>query len=235
MKPTASHLAKQRQLVHYILSMRLQTKLGIIDDESSHNSLVAEEKATRRQKWEGGFLSKGVCKLPFIDESCLLSETKKLVKDLGVEESERNMHKCDQLLIQSTHELGSHILLGLATCPATEMVEGSKVFILNKHSGGLLESPFCRNCSCSAYALSGVSGCMLWFDDNLVDMIEYNVGGQDLYIKMAASELVNLNKNLHQNFIQMAIFSGTGRPTLTKAMNINIEDKTQCGDAVARN
>ncbi|KAM6595692.1 hypothetical protein CsatA_006216 [Cannabis sativa] len=52
----------------------------------------------------------GVCKLPFIDESRLLSETKKLVKDLGVEESERNMHKCDQLLVRSTHKLGSHIL-----------------------------------------------------------------------------------------------------------------------------
>ncbi|XP_062087404.1 G-type lectin S-receptor-like serine/threonine-protein kinase At4g27290 [Humulus lupulus] len=47
-----------------------------------------------------------------------------------------------------------------------------------------------RNCSCMAYALSGVSGCMLWFDEDLLDMTEYNnVGGQDLYIKMAASEL----------------------------------------------
>ncbi|KAF4396489.1 hypothetical protein F8388_005759 [Cannabis sativa] len=58
MKPTASHLAKQRQLVHSIPSMRLQTKLGIIDEESSQNSSVAEEKATKRQKLEGGFLSK---------------------------------------------------------------------------------------------------------------------------------------------------------------------------------
>ncbi|KAM6585094.1 hypothetical protein CsatB_012096 [Cannabis sativa] len=50
-----------------------------------------------------------------------------------------------------------------------------------------------RNCSCSAYALSGVSGCMLWFDEDLIDMTEYNVGGQDLYIKMAASELAPEN------------------------------------------
>ncbi|PON79928.1 S-receptor-like serine/threonine-protein kinase [Trema orientale] len=46
-----------------------------------------------------------------------------------------------------------------------------------------------RNCSCVAYALSQVSGCMLWFEADLLDMTEYNVGGQDLYIKMAASEL----------------------------------------------
>ncbi|XP_062087413.1 G-type lectin S-receptor-like serine/threonine-protein kinase At4g27290 isoform X2 [Humulus lupulus] len=46
-----------------------------------------------------------------------------------------------------------------------------------------------RNCSCTAYALSRVSGCVLWFDEDLLDMTEYNVGGQDLYIKMAASEL----------------------------------------------
>ncbi|XP_062086328.1 5'-3' exoribonuclease 3-like [Humulus lupulus] len=56
------------------------------------------------------FTWQGVCKLPLIDESRLLSETVKLVKDLGVEESERNMVKCDQLLVRSTHKVGSHIL-----------------------------------------------------------------------------------------------------------------------------
>ncbi|XP_062073322.1 protein TPX2-like isoform X2 [Humulus lupulus] len=58
MKPTASHLAKQRQLVHSIRSMRHQKNLGLIDDKSSQNSSVTEEKATKRQKLEGGFLSK---------------------------------------------------------------------------------------------------------------------------------------------------------------------------------
>lgn len=45
-----------------------------------------------------------------------------------------------------------------------------------------------RNCSCLAYTLGRVGGCLLWFDD-LLDMVQYNDGGQDLYIRMAASEL----------------------------------------------
>ncbi|KAM6576534.1 hypothetical protein CsatB_028371 [Cannabis sativa] len=56
------------------------------------------------------FSWQGVCKLPLIDESRLLCETMKLVKDLGVEESDRNTQKCDQLLVRSTHNLGSHML-----------------------------------------------------------------------------------------------------------------------------
>ncbi|KAJ6300996.1 hypothetical protein OIU77_015323, partial [Salix suchowensis] len=44
-----------------------------------------------------------------------------------------------------------------------------------------------KNCLCSAYANSNItgegSGCLLWFGD-LVDMREYNTGGQDLYIRM---------------------------------------------------
>uniref|UniRef100_A0A803PXS0 5'-3' exoribonuclease n=1 Tax=Cannabis sativa TaxID=3483 RepID=A0A803PXS0_CANSA len=75
----------------------------------------------------------GVCKLPFIDESRLLSETKKLVKDLGVEESERNMHKCDQLLVRSTHKLGSHILL-----VSTQGNSNLKGTSLSEEIGGIL-------------------------------------------------------------------------------------------------
>ena len=46
-----------------------------------------------------------------------------------------------------------------------------------------------KNCSCVAYGHSRLSGCMLWFDD-LLDMTEFNNDrGQDLYIKIAASEL----------------------------------------------
>lgn len=50
-----------------------------------------------------------------------------------------------------------------------------------------------RNCSCMAYANSDIrgSGCLLWFDD-LIDMREFTEGGQDLYIRMAASELGTL-------------------------------------------
>ncbi|KAK1419629.1 hypothetical protein QVD17_28855 [Tagetes erecta] len=49
-----------------------------------------------------------------------------------------------------------------------------------------------RNCNCTAYANSNItnggSGCLLWFDE-LIDITEYDEK-QDLYIKLAASELL---------------------------------------------
>ncbi|KAF6159074.1 hypothetical protein GIB67_032691 [Kingdonia uniflora] len=49
-----------------------------------------------------------------------------------------------------------------------------------------------KNCSCVAYANSdireGGSGCVMWFSD-LVDIKKFPVNGQDLYLRMAASEL----------------------------------------------
>ncbi|CAL5390599.1 unnamed protein product [Camellia sinensis] len=54
-----------------------------------------------------------------------------------------------------------------------------------------------KNCSCMAYAnldiRSGGSGCLLWFDE-LIDMKELNVNVQDIYIRMASSELVHSKK-----------------------------------------
>ncbi|RVW68710.1 G-type lectin S-receptor-like serine/threonine-protein kinase [Vitis vinifera] len=48
------------------------------------------------------------------------------------------------------------------------------------------------NCSCTAYANSdirnGGSGCLLWFGD-LIDIREFAENGQELYVRMAASEL----------------------------------------------
>ncbi|CAL5393097.1 unnamed protein product [Camellia sinensis] len=49
-----------------------------------------------------------------------------------------------------------------------------------------------KNCSCMAYPnldiSSGGSGCLLWFKE-LIDMRELNANGQDIYIRMASSEL----------------------------------------------
>ena len=46
-----------------------------------------------------------------------------------------------------------------------------------------------KNCSCKAYAnldiRNGGSGCLLWFAD-LVDLVVLQMGGQDLYIRVAA-------------------------------------------------
>ncbi|CAA0808477.1 G-type lectin S-receptor-like serine/threonine-protein kinase [Striga hermonthica] len=50
------------------------------------------------------------------------------------------------------------------------------------------------NCSCTAYSSLDISrgenGCLLWFDD-LVDIRELSAEGQDIYIRMASSELEN--------------------------------------------
>ncbi|KAL7249460.1 hypothetical protein ACSBR1_011621 [Camellia fascicularis] len=49
------------------------------------------------------------------------------------------------------------------------------------------------NCSCTAFATldvrRGGRGCLLWFDE-LIDMKQYSENGQDIYIRMASSELV---------------------------------------------
>ncbi|KAF8409416.1 hypothetical protein HHK36_005492 [Tetracentron sinense] len=49
-----------------------------------------------------------------------------------------------------------------------------------------------KNCSCTAYANSditgGGTGCVIWTGD-LLDLREFTEGGQDLYVRVAASEL----------------------------------------------
>ncbi|KAG4994676.1 hypothetical protein AAZX31_11G178800 [Glycine max] len=47
-----------------------------------------------------------------------------------------------------------------------------------------------KNCSCTAYANVDVDGrgCLLWFD-NIVDLTRHTDQGQDIYIRLAASEL----------------------------------------------
>ncbi|XP_060191129.1 G-type lectin S-receptor-like serine/threonine-protein kinase At4g27290 [Lycium barbarum] len=55
-----------------------------------------------------------------------------------------------------------------------------------------------KNCSCMAYSssdiLNGGSGCLLWFKD-LLDIRQGPSGGQDIYIRMAASESDSLEKS----------------------------------------
>ncbi|KAK1390416.1 G-type lectin S-receptor-like serine/threonine-protein kinase [Heracleum sosnowskyi] len=51
-----------------------------------------------------------------------------------------------------------------------------------------------KNCNCTAYANAdtrrGGSGCILWFND-LIDIKGYTADGQDIYVRMPASELGN--------------------------------------------
>ncbi|GLT83428.1 hypothetical protein SLE2022_017180 [Rubroshorea leprosula] len=53
------------------------------------------------------------------------------------------------------------------------------------------------NCSCTAYTNADVrfggSGCLLWFGD-LIDIRDLTPGGQDLYIRLAPSDMAHLDK-----------------------------------------
>ncbi|RWW42306.1 hypothetical protein BHE74_00052149 [Ensete ventricosum] len=51
-----------------------------------------------------------------------------------------------------------------------------------------------KNCSCSAFALTGESMCITWLGD-LVDIMTFIEGGDDIYIRLAASELDSLRSN----------------------------------------
>lgn len=44
------------------------------------------------------------------------------------------------------------------------------------------------NCSCSAYALVNGIGCLTW-SDGLVDVQQFAVGGEDLFLRLAPKEL----------------------------------------------
>ncbi|XVF70461.1 hypothetical protein PTKIN_Ptkin11bG0163500 [Pterospermum kingtungense] len=75
-----------------------------------------------------------------------------------------------------------------------------------------------RNCSCTAYAnldiLEG-TGCLIWFGE-LIDMTEFTEEGQDLHIRLAASELDLLQskrkskEKLKAGIISISIVIATG-------------------------
>ncbi|KAF8414032.1 hypothetical protein HHK36_002031 [Tetracentron sinense] len=59
----------------------------------------------------------------------------------------------------------------------------------NRNMSSMECEPVCsNNCSCVAYAKTDNRGCVFWFGD-LMDIREYGEGGQEFYIRMAASEL----------------------------------------------
>ncbi|KAF8409412.1 hypothetical protein HHK36_005488 [Tetracentron sinense] len=72
-----------------------------------------------------------------------------------------------------------------------------------------------KNCSCTAYANSditgGGTGCVIWTGD-LMDLRKYTEGGQDLYVRVAASELVPNH----------AIFNSLSRVDSTPLAELNI-------------
>ncbi|OMO90118.1 S-locus glycoprotein [Corchorus olitorius] len=59
------------------------------------------------------------------------------------------------------------------------------------------------NCSCTAFAnldMVSATGCLLWFDE-LIDMTEFTADGQDLYIRLAKSEI-----GKHEEEMELPLF-----------------------------
>ncbi|XP_057957366.1 5'-3' exoribonuclease 3-like isoform X2 [Malania oleifera] len=56
------------------------------------------------------FMWQGICKLPFIEEDRLLSETRKLEKELQEDEVVRNAEGADRMFVRSLNSLGKQIL-----------------------------------------------------------------------------------------------------------------------------
>ncbi|KAK7302661.1 hypothetical protein RJT34_13554 [Clitoria ternatea] len=85
-----------------------------------------------------------------------------------------------------------------------KLPETSNVFV--NRSMTLLEcEDLChRNCSCTAYAnieiTNGGSGCVMWIGD-LIDIRQYPDGGQDLYVRLAASDVDDIGSAVdsHKN------------------------------------
>ncbi|CAL1397647.1 unnamed protein product [Linum trigynum] len=65
-----------------------------------------------------------------------------------------------------------------------------------------------RNCSCTAYASANVtgggSGCVIWFG-GLVDMRQYPDGGQDLYVRLAASDYLKESNSILESKMKMLL------------------------------
>nr|XP_043627959.1 G-type lectin S-receptor-like serine/threonine-protein kinase SD1-1 [Erigeron canadensis] len=80
------------------------------------------------------------------------------------------------------------------------------------------------NCSCTAYANPNITtngvGCLLWFGD-LIDIREYPLNGQDLYVRLAASELLGFvaSKRLNKkNRVLIVVISTSSAAALLFAV-----------------
>ncbi|TXG67274.1 hypothetical protein EZV62_008549 [Acer yangbiense] len=85
---------------------------------------------------------------------------------------------------------------GFLKYEAAKLPDTSQSWVDNSISLAECEKLCLNNCSCTAYANSDVreggTGCLLWFSD-LFDIKKLAVNGQDLYVRVAASELDNID------------------------------------------
>ncbi|KAD2805036.1 hypothetical protein E3N88_38413 [Mikania micrantha] len=87
----------------------------------------------------------------------------------------------------------------------------------------------CKNdCSCTAYAKSNITtgslGCLLWFGD-LIDVRVYSQNGQDLYVRLAASELPNPDSSFHKKKEVVVVVTLSISAMLTFILSLYIRRK----------
>ncbi|KAK2987254.1 hypothetical protein RJ640_017557 [Escallonia rubra] len=85
--------------------------------------------------------------------------------------------------------LNCSVAAGFRRFPRSKLPD-TAYFLVNRTEMSLVEcrEACLRNCSCVAYARTENSGCVAWLG-GLLDVRDYSEGGQDLYIRMAASDL----------------------------------------------
>ncbi|XP_061368792.1 receptor-like serine/threonine-protein kinase SD1-8 isoform X3 [Gastrolobium bilobum] len=75
-----------------------------------------------------------------------------------------------------------------------ELPETTIVFVNMSMTLNDCEDMCMKNCSCTAFAnveiTNGGTGCVMWTDE-LLDMRQFAAGGQDLYVRLAASDVVD--------------------------------------------
>ncbi|KAK0600580.1 hypothetical protein LWI29_016285 [Acer saccharum] len=97
---------------------------------------------------------------------------------------------------------------------AVKLPDTSNSWVDNNISFAKCEKLCLNNCSCTAYANSdvregGTRGCLLWFSD-LLDIRELAANGQDLYVRVAASELEQLSEKKRVIIIVTCVVSAMG-------------------------
>ncbi|KAF5794639.1 putative protein kinase RLK-Pelle-DLSV family [Helianthus annuus] len=78
------------------------------------------------------------------------------------------------------------------------------------------------NCSCTAFAnpnmTAGGVGCLLWFGD-LIDVRVYQLNGQDLYVRLSASELLVNSSTIGGNYGNLSRFPRERRVIITISLS----------------
>ncbi|KAL1336079.1 hypothetical protein HN51_030479 [Arachis hypogaea] len=77
-----------------------------------------------------------------------------------------------------------------------EPPETTRVFVNRSMTLQECEAMCLKNCSCTAYAnveiTDGGTGCVMWSDE-LLDTRKFSVAGEDLFIRLASSDVVDIN------------------------------------------